>query len=88
MSSADIAKLTGTYTFGLSPADRFEITAMKDQLSIGRPGKFARGLFHLGSFEFCPVGAERVRIRIAESGPALVLTVHDPDVVLTARKPL
>ena len=86
LSPADVARLTGAYTFGLGPGDRFEITATKDQLSIGRPGKFSRGLFHLGSFEFFPVGAERVRIRIAESASAMVLTIHDPDVVLTARK--
>jgi hypothetical protein len=87
LSSADIARLTGAYTFGLTPADRVEITATKDQLSIGRPGKFPRGLTHLGSFEFHPVGAETVRIRFAESAGAMLLTVHDPDVVLTARKP-
>ena len=86
LSPSDVAKITGAYTFGLGPGDRFEITATKDQLNIGRPGKFSRGLFHLGSFEFSPVGAERVRIRIAESPSAMVLTIHDPDVVLTARK--
>ena len=45
------------------------------------------GLTHLGSLEFCPMGAENVRVRFAESTGATVLTVHDPDVVLTARKP-
>lgn len=86
LSTADVAKLTGVYTFGLTPADRVEITATKDRLSIGRPGKFPRGLSHLGSFEFYPAGAENVRIRFAETGAAVVLTVHDPGVVLTARK--
>ena len=48
--------------------------------------RVARGLFHLGSYEFCPIGAENVRVRFAESAGAVLLTVHDPDVVLTARK--
>lgn len=86
LSAAEKTKLIGSYVFGLGPADRVEITATNDQLSIARPGKYARGLTHLGSFEFVPIGAEHVRIRIAESGSAMVLTVHDPDVVLTARK--
>src|SRR6202022_1027028 len=58
LSAADIAKLTGVYSFGPTPAGRIEITVNKEQLSIARPGQFPRGLFHLGSFEFCPVGAE------------------------------
>jgi hypothetical protein len=79
-------KLTGAYSFGPTPADRLEITANKEQLSIARPGRFPRGLFHLGSLELCPVGAENIRIRFTESAGAMVLTVHDPDVVLDARK--
>jgi len=86
LTDADIAKLSGVYSFGVTPSDRVEITAVKNQLQFGRPGRFSRGLFHLGSFEFCPVAAENVRIRFAESAGAMVVTVHDPDVVLTAKK--
>jgi hypothetical protein len=86
LTDADVAKLAGTYNFGVTPADKIEITANKNQLQFARPGHYGRGLFHLGSFEFCPVGAENVRVRFAESSGAVVLTVHDPDVVLTARK--
>ncbi len=86
LSEADIAMLTGVYTFGVTPADRIEISASKMQLQFGRPGHYPRGLFHLGNHEFCPMGAEAVRIRFAESAGARVVTVHDPDVVLTARK--
>ncbi|HEY2905183.1 MAG TPA: hypothetical protein VGJ29_04730, partial [Vicinamibacterales bacterium] len=87
LSEADIAKLTGIYPFGVTPADRIEVSAIKMQLQFGRPGHYARGLFHLGSYEFCPMGAEAVRIKFIESASAMVVTVHDPDVVLTARKP-
>ena len=88
LTEADAAKLVGAYTFGVIPGDRIDVTMNKTQLQIGRPGQFPRGLFHLGSYEFCPVGAENVRIKFAESADAMVLTVHDPDVVLTANRPL
>jgi hypothetical protein len=86
LTDADVAKLTGIYTFGVTPADRIEVTASKNQLQFARPGHYGRGLFHLGAYEFCPMGAETVRIRFAESPGAVIVTVHDPDVVLTARK--
>ena len=86
LTDADVAKLAGIYTFGVTPADRIEISANNNQLQFARPAHYARGLFHLGAYEFCPIGAENVRIRFAESAGAVVVTVHDPDVVLTARK--
>jgi hypothetical protein len=86
LTDADVAKLSGVYLFGVTPADRIEITAARNQLQIGRPGHYPRGLLHLGSFEFCPIGAESVRIRFSESPRGLTLTIHDPDIVLTARR--
>jgi hypothetical protein len=86
LTDADVAKLTGFYTFGVTPADRIEISANKNQLQFVRPGHYGRGLIHLGAYEFCPIGAENVRVTFAESVGAVVVTVHDPDVVLTARK--
>lgn len=86
LSDADAASITGTYTFGPTPADRFEITANKAQMQIGRPGHYARGLFHLGGLVFCPMGAESVRIAFTRSADAMLLTIRDPDVVLVARK--
>ena len=86
LSDEDATSLVGTYTFGVTPGDRIEITLSKTQLQIGRPGHFGRGLFHLGGLVFCPVGAENVRIAFAKSSDATTLTIRDPDVVLTARK--
>ena len=86
MTDADIAKLTGIYTFGVTPADRIEISASKNQLQFARPGHFGRGMFHLGAYEFCPMGAENVRVRFVDSAGTVIVTVHDPDIVLTARK--
>lgn len=80
-------KLAGWYVFGTAAADRLEVAQTRDALQLSRPGGHSpRGLTHLGSFEFYPIGAENVRIRFNESASGLALTVHDPDVVLTARK--
>src|SRR5207302_9424068 len=51
LTDAEIARLTGVYTFGVTPADRIEISSVKNQLQFGRPGRFPRGLTHLGSLE-------------------------------------
>ena len=87
LTPGDAKKLAGVYTFGITPYSRFEVTAnASNQLSLGRLGRFGRGLTHLGSYEFVPAGAERVRIRFSETAAGMTLTVHDPDVVLTAKK--
>jgi hypothetical protein len=86
LSEAEAAAVTGSYPFGVTPADRMEITVDGAQVQIGRPGHYARGLFHLGGLVFCPMGAESVRIAFDVSSGTTVLTIHDPDVVLTAKK--
>lgn len=86
MTAEERARLAGTYVFGASARDRMDVTVNKDTLMIARTGGTARGLMHLGSFEFCPVGAENVRVRFAEAGGTWTLTIHDPDLVLTARR--
>ncbi|HET9832904.1 MAG TPA: hypothetical protein VFP91_14375 [Vicinamibacterales bacterium] len=86
LSPEDVEKLSGIYTFGPSPSARVEMTATNGQLNFGRPGRFPRPLYHLGGYEFCPVGGENVRVRFTESAAGVTLTVHDPDVVLTATK--
>jgi hypothetical protein len=86
MTAEDRAKLTGTYTFGAAARDRMEVTLNKETLMIARAGGVPRGLMHLGSLEFCPVGAENVRIRFAEAAGVWSVTVRDPEVVLTARR--
>lgn len=86
ITAEEHARLAGVYAFGTSPADRIEITIVRDVLQIGRPGHSSRALTHLGSYEFYPAGAENVRIRFGESSGAITLTVHDPDIVLSVRK--
>jgi len=86
LSEADIARLSGAYVFGITPADRFDVAGAGGQLQISRPGRYPRGLLHRGSFEFSPVGAESVRLVFSESADDALLTIHDPDVVLTAHR--
>jgi len=86
LSESEAGSIAGTYPFGVTPADRIEITVNGAQAQIGRPGHYPRGLFHLGGLVFCPMGAESVRIAFEVGGGATVLTIHDPDVVLSAKK--
>jgi hypothetical protein len=86
ITEEDMAKLAGVYPFGSSPADRIEVTIVKDVLQISRPGHMARALAHLGSFEFYPAGAENVRIRFSDAGGTVDIAIHDPDIILGARK--
>lgn len=82
LSGEDLAALAGTYVFGDGPAQRIEVTVSGTQLLFTRTGMMGRPLYHLGGRIFYPAGAAAVRIRFA--GP--VLTVHDPGLVLTARR--
>jgi hypothetical protein len=87
LPEADIARLPGTYIFGLTTNQQIEITAdNKGLLTWTRKGGTGRGLFHLGDRTFHPMGAASVRIRFAEDPGGMVMTVNDPDVVLTARR--
>ena len=43
-------------------------------------------VLRLGDRSFYPAGAPSVRIRFAEEKDAVVMAVHDPDLVLTARR--
>jgi hypothetical protein len=64
-----------------------ELVELRGGLAIQAGDAPPRGLFHRGGLEFQPAGAEAVRVRVARGeGGALVLTVHDPDLVLTARR--
>ena len=82
LTDAEMTSLTGAYTFGPGPNDRVEVTIERRQLQFTRAGTTPRGLFHLGDHVFHPAGASAVRIRFAGDR----LTVHDPDLVLTARR--
>jgi hypothetical protein len=90
LSEEDIAALTGTYAFGPGPTERIAIaanTVQRGQLGFTRAKATTRGLAHRGRREFSPAGAPEVRITFTvEGGRAVALDVHDPDLVLTARR--
>ena len=68
-----VASLIGAYCIGAIPTSYIA-------------GKLGRGLVYLGGNTFRPAGAEAVRVRFTAAGDATLLTVHDPDLVLTARR--
>jgi hypothetical protein len=86
LSADERAPLIGTYTFGPDADQRIEIAAVRDTVGLMRTGRSQRGLLHAGGLEFFPVGAESVRIRFAVAPGGVTLTIHDPDLVLTAKK--
>jgi hypothetical protein len=87
LDAADRARLDGRYVFGDRPRDSFTIETKPNQVSIARAGATPRNLRHLGRLEFVPPGAPAVRIRFERDGDTIAaLTVHDPDVVVRARK--
>jgi len=82
LTDAEMTALSGVYGFGQGAKDRIEVTVVQNQLQFTRLGTTPRGLFHLGDHVFHPAGASAVRIRFAGD----MLTVFDPDLVLSARR--
>ena len=87
LAPADRAMLDGRYVFGDRARDFFTIETKPTQVSMVRAGASARFIRHLGTLEFVPPGAPAVRIRFEREGDKVVaLTIHDPEVVVRARK--
>lgn len=82
LSAEEAAALAGVYEFGPGQNDAIEMAEKNGQLMFTRRGAVGRGLRHTGDQVFHPVGAAAVRIRIKDG----VLTVHDPDLLVTARR--
>jgi hypothetical protein len=78
----------GSYAFGTGALDRLEVTVGPFGLMIGRPEGTARGLSHLGDHAFHPAGAPSVRVRFEvpddAAEPASSVTIHDPDLIVSA----
>jgi len=81
-----LAALAGTYVFGAAADERVVIAQTRVALTFLRVGGSARNLVHRGDREFFPVGAPKVRIQFRDSPGALTVTVHDPDLVIEARR--
>ena len=82
----DADALKGTYIFGRAANQQIEITADNSQLVWTRKGSMGRPLSHWGNRLFSPWGAPDVRIQFLQQADAMVMTVHDPTVVLIAKR--
>lgn len=85
LSDAERTKILGTYLFGSNPNDLIDVTFDKGRLTWTRKGTMGRWLLHLGNGVFYPCGAAAVRIQFTEQDGRRLMTVMDPDLVLTAR---
>jgi hypothetical protein len=86
LAAADLQAILGTYRFGSGARDTLEMALQKEWVVVQRAGGSARRLSHLGDRVFSPAGADAVRIRLSAETPARRLTVHDPDLVVTAER--
>lgn len=81
-------RLAGSYAFGPGERDRLTVEAMKNgNLAIARDDA-PRQLMHLGDHTFHPTGAPAVRIffKLGDNPAGDVLSVHDADLIVTARR--
>jgi hypothetical protein len=83
---ADADALKGTYIFGRAANQQIEVTVDNAQLVWTRKGSIGRPLTHLGNRVFSPWGAPAVRIHFADDTPATTMTIHDPEIVLVAKR--
>jgi hypothetical protein len=86
LSAEDRDRLPGTYRYGSSAEEAFEVTLQREQLRIARGSRTLQNLRHLGGLVFHPSGAEAVRIQFAAEGTAMTVTVIDGPLTVTARK--
>jgi hypothetical protein len=94
LRDSDIAALTGTYVFGIGANQQIDLKAetreglftMYSPLTWTRIGMMGRPLVHVGERVFYPAGAPSVRIHFSEAEGTVVMTIHDPDVVLVAHR--
>jgi len=91
LADAEWAKLLGTYIFGIAPSQQVDVTlesgpGIRNQLTWTRRGTMGRPLYHLGNSVFYPAGAPAVKIAFTSDAQGMLMTISDPEVVLTARQ--
>lgn len=94
LTDRETSLLLGTYVFGYGESQRIEVMAeerkgfmsMYSPLTWTRTGMLGRPLVHVGERSFYPAGVPSVRINFAEQDASMVMTVHDPEPVLVAKK--
>jgi hypothetical protein len=85
LSKEQIDSLLGTYVFGEGPNDRFIVALDRNLLMLKRGAGDGRPLKHTGDLAFYPAGSNAVSVRFARAGAQRTLTIHDAELVVTAR---
>ena len=86
LTAEQVALIAGAYAVEGGGTEPIVIApGSNGQLSFALAGR-SRILRHKGSLEFSPAGADNVRIAFDVRPGAVALAVHDPDVVLRAKK--
>jgi hypothetical protein len=89
LSTDQLTALAGEYVYGAGPDERITVavsTNANSSLTFARIGRSPRGLVHVGDNTFFPVGAPRVQIKFRRSTSGATITVHDPDLVMEAKR--
>ncbi|HTQ87763.1 MAG TPA: hypothetical protein VMI93_16205 [Candidatus Solibacter sp.] len=98
LGDREAAELAGTYVFGVGVTQQVEVSADVNmyagskmythapQLNWTRKGTMTRPLFHLGDHVFYPAGAPSARIHFTKDDGGILMTVSDPEPVLSARR--
>jgi hypothetical protein len=94
LSDSKAAAMAGTYIFGVGASQQIEVTVERRQgmmsmyspLTWTRKGALGRPLLNLGDDGLYPAGAPSVRIRFSEGKDGVVMTINDPQLVMTARR--
>jgi hypothetical protein len=92
LSDEETARLLGTYVFGIGVNQAIDVTLERNnflktsQLTWTRKGTVGRPLYHLGNRVFYPAGAAEARIRFVDEKDTIMMSVNNPDLVLTAKR--
>jgi hypothetical protein len=84
LTAEQLAPWLGAYRAADRPTP-IVLSMENNRFTLAHNGR-SRGLVHLGSFEFHPAGADKVRVVLSEAGGVKTLTVNDPEPVVVARK--
>lgn len=88
MSETEKEKYVGDYMYGSGAADGFSIKLnMRKMIALGKLGAFGGGLYQISKNKFLYNGVKSVEVTFAmENEKVVSLTVHEPDLTLTAKK--
>jgi hypothetical protein len=86
ISQSELDSILGTYSFGPAENDQIQVAVDKGTVAWTRKGTMGRPLFHLGRRVFYPWGAEAVRVEFKDDSGETLMTIHDPEPVLSVKR--